>query len=193
MNPVQSLVNVASLFPALIHLVEAIIGVMGLAIGFRALRDAYFHVLGDDHPGMIPKLAILPILFLSAAAIVMPVIFWRGANTFLLGGDETYNLFAYIQNVNTGSECTNISRSLTLLCMVFGILSLASAVQKAYEVYAEAGRGHKISTALLYFIAGICLLGIQDTTTLLGNTLGVQVGFTSICNAMGSQTDPNQG
>lgn len=188
LNPIDVFVNVARLFLPGVNLVFAIIGLFGLYTGYRALYDAYRTVRGDQAPGIMPKEAILPVLFLAGAAIVVPVVLWQGANTFVLGGSQTYNMFSYLQDTNTDSTCTNLSRALTQLCMLMGSLSVLRAGLLAYSRQTEPGRGLSYSGPITYFVGGVFLFFINDLTWLISNTAHVSLGMDSICTALSTST-----
>ncbi|KXV69857.1 hypothetical protein AD951_04770 [Acetobacter malorum] len=184
MNPIDVFVNVARLFLPGVNLVFAIIGLFGLYAGYKALYDAYRTVRGDQAPGIMPKEAILPVLFLAGGAIVVPVVLWQGANTFVLGGTQTYNMFSYLQQTDTDSTCTNLSRALTQLCMFMGSLSVLRAAVLIYGRQTEPGRGLSYTAPLNYFVGGIFLFFINDLTWLISNTAGISLGMDSICTAL---------
>lgn len=183
-NPINIFVNVSKIFLPGVNLVFAIFGIFGLFVGYKALYDCYRIVRGDQAPGIMPKEAILPVLFLAGACIVVPVVMWQGANTFVLGGQQTYNMFSYIQNTNTDSTCTNVSRALTQLCMLMGVLSIFRAAQLSYARATEPGRGQSIGGSVTYFVGGVMLFFITDLNMLISNTTGVSVGMESICSAL---------
>ncbi|MCG0998930.1 hypothetical protein [Acetobacter persici] len=187
-NPIDVFTNVASLFLPGVNFLFMLSALFGTWIGYRATYDLFRHVKGDQVPGMMPKDAILPCYFLAGALIVVPVILWRGAKTFVLGGNRTYSIFSYLPNTQTGSTCGNLSNSLTELCMLIGTISIFTAGRKAYVRVTRPEQGIGSGGAITYFVAGIFLFFITDANYLLSKTAGVMIGMPAICKALGEGT-----
>lgn len=184
-NPVNIFVNVSKLFLPGVSLVFTLFGVVGLFAGLKAMFDTYRHLKGDNEPGMIPKSAIPVVLMLSGAAVVIPIVIWHGANVIVLGGDQTYNLFSYVQNTETSSTCNNISRALTMFCMLCGSVALFMAWNTAYRRTTQPGAsGASYGGAAIRVMVGICLFFSADVLAHASKQTGLTFGLPAICEAL---------
>ena len=87
----QMFVNLSETFPLIVNLVFLLMALFGLFVGFRGLQSLYVLASGDqrftNHPpsfeGGFAQIA------LGGALAVAPILLWRAANTFVLGGEVT--------------------------------------------------------------------------------------------------------
>ncbi|KXV08708.1 hypothetical protein [Acetobacter malorum] len=184
LNPITLLVNLSRLFLPGVNLVFVIAGLFGLWIGYKALYDLYKHMRGDQEPGMMPKGAVIPVLTLAGACVVIPVVMWQGASVIVLGGDQTASMFSYLEQTDTSTTCDNVSRTMTMFCMLMGSISIFTAAMQAYSRVSEPGRGHSFGTPIIFFCGGVGLFFLNDIFYLASQTTHVNLGFSAICQAL---------
>lgn len=168
----------------LIPLILAFMGLMGLWFGAHTLYDVWRHITGQNGHGEGLGGGIIARFALSGALAVAPVLLWRAANTFVLGGAQTDTMFAYLRDTS-GGYCQTFSYVLTMFFMSVGLAACAYAATSAYS--AANGRNHSAGkTYVWYFVGGVLLFFVNDVASIIGNTIGMHVGLENICIAMGS-------
>ena len=181
------LTNLGKSFLPGLNLVFAIMGLLSLWIGLRTSFDAYQHATGEMRPNMVRREMILPAYALAGALAVPAVIFWKSANTLVLGGQKTYDEFAYLQTAPTGGYCEGATNALTAFFMLLGGISILIA---AYNLWGRVGgdsHTHSNVKAATYFIGGILLFFVTDVAAIAANTTGIPVGLPQICAALTAQ------
>lgn len=186
MNPATAFTNLSATFLPGVDLVFVLIGLFGLIVCGRALYDLYRHVTGEQAPGMMPKEAIFPVLLLAGAAVVVPVVLWQGANTFALGGNQTYDMFAYVQDTNTSNACENLTNALTQFFMLMGAIAIFRSAQLVYSAATNPGRGVSYNQPIIYAISGVMLFFINDMAAIAGHTVHMNLGLSAVCTALGA-------
>lgn len=184
--------NLATAFPVAIVLVITIIALFGLWIGLEAVFHLWKHVTGDVDGHITPKSQIPARLILSAAMIVAPLVMWDFANTLVAGGQQTASMmtdvFAYSGgNSGTGTlaYCKQFSTAITLFFMLLGLIGIGYAFNSANAVMAGVGKTHGYGQAWIFFIGGVLCFFVNDVAVILSNTIGLQIGLTNICAALG--------
>ncbi len=181
----QMFVNLSQTFPLMVNLVFLLMGVFGLFVGFRGLQSLYVLASGDhrftNHPptfeGGFAQIA------LGGALAVAPVLLWRAANTLVLGGDQTQNLFNY-GSVPQGGSCDSIRVALSYFFMAIGAVAWFCAGLQLYD--GTRGHGRRGGSATMYLIGGVLCFFVNDVAVLAGNTLGMNVSLSNVCQSLGS-------
>ncbi len=115
------LVSLSEVFPLVVNLVFLLIALLGVVYGTVGLYGLYGVAAGEhkftNRPvtidGAMGKLA------LGSAMIVAPVLLWKFANSFVLGGDITYSMFNY-GSTPRSSTCEDIKSAITFFFMMLG-------------------------------------------------------------------------
>lgn len=172
--------------PAATSLVFAFVGLAGIMIGIITMSDAYQHAIGERSPRLPSKGSIPFRLMLAGAMVVSPIVLWRAANTFVLGGDKTYDMFSYVAGSGTTPYCQLFHHSLAYFFMFIGAIALATS---AFQMNAIAnGRGnHSWFSPSVFFIGGIMCFFIEDVGSIIGNTINMQISLDNICATLNSR------
>ena len=169
--------------PAATTLVYTFIGLAGLTIGIVAIFDAYQHAVGEMSPRLASKGSIPFRLILAGAMVVSPLILWRAANTFVLGGDETYDMFSYTAGNQNTPYCQLFHQSLSFFFMFIGSVAIATAAIQANSL-ANGRSNNSWFGPAVFFIGGILCFFIDDVGMIIGNTIGMEISLDNICKAM---------
>lgn len=178
------LVSLSEVFPLIVRLVFVLIGVIGLWIGSMGLYTLY-NVATDEY-----KFSNRPVtmdsafgkIALGGAMIVAPVMLWRFANTFVLGGDVTYSMFNYSVSSST-NYCSKIQVAVTYFFMALGAVAWLFGSLQLYD--ATNNQSRRAGSATLYFVGGVLCFFVNDVAKLVSATIGMDVTFSNVCTIMG--------
>jgi len=181
----QMFVNLSETFPLIVNLVFLLMALFGLFVGFRGLQSLYVLASGDqrftNHPpsfeGGFAQIA------LGGALAVAPVLLWRAANTFVLGGEVTQSLFNY-GSVPQSGNCDAIRIALSYFFMAIGAVAWFCGGLQLYD--GTRGHSRRGGSAALYLIGGVLCFFINDVAVIAGNTLGMSVSLENVCKSFGS-------
>ena len=166
--------------------VFSFMGAFGLYIGLVAGFQTYLHATGENRAGMMSREMIPWAYVLAGALAVPPIIMWKSANTFVLGGQKTYDAFAYLQGTPSASYCDNAVNTLTLFFMLFGLISIAAAGADYWGHVKGSPRSHSSTRGWVFFIGGILLFFINDTAAIASATVKIPIGLPQVCAALGA-------
>lgn len=161
-------------------LLYMLIALGGIIIAGMALWDLRTHLLGITSPDLAPIGSVPVRLLLAGAMIVAPVLVWNAANTFVLGGDITYDMFSYTKSPKTTPYCEMFEYSLTLFFVLIGTISIGTACYLVNQIAAKKSQ-KSIGSALILFVGGVLLIFSNDTAQIIGNTIGMDISLANIC------------
>ena len=123
------LVSLSEVFPLVVNLIFLLIALLGIWYGTSGLYALYGVAAGEHKFSNRPVTidAAFGKLALAAAMIVAPVLLWRFANSFVLGGDITFSMFNY-SATQRSSTCDGIRVAITYFFMALGALGNATEV-----------------------------------------------------------------
>ena len=184
-NFYDALIRISSVFPLIANLVFVAIAAFGVFVGYKGLANLYALFTGEakfsnhaaSFEGAFAK------LFLSGAFIVTPVIFWRFANTFVLGGSETYNLFVIGSGSQQGSYCKQIHSAISYVFMGFGAIAWGFAALILYDQ--TNNQRIRTGSPWTFLVGGVLCFFVNDASIIVSNTLGMQMTFENICSILG--------
>ncbi|RVU18513.1 hypothetical protein EOE48_11075 [Methylobacterium oryzihabitans] len=162
-----------------------LIALLGVVYGTVGLYGLYGVAAGEhkftNRPvtidGAMGKLA------LGSAMIVAPVLLWKFANSFVLGGDITYSMFNY-GSTPRSSTCEDIKSAITFFFMMLGSFAWLIAGMRLYN--ATSGQhGAGPGSAALYLVGGTLAFFINDVASLVGNTIKMDVSLSNVCTMIG--------
>ncbi len=181
--------KLAVVLPSATTLVYTFIGLAGLTIGILALADAYQHAIGEVSPRLPSKGSIPFRLLLAGAMVVSPLLLWRAANTFVLGGNRTYDMFSYVEAGENTPYCDLFHQSLTYFFMFIGSIAIATAAVQANGI--ATGRNNKSAFGpVVFFIGGVLCFFIDDVGAIIGNTVGMDITLENICANLSPAATP---
>ncbi|KMO37536.1 hypothetical protein VP06_08360 [Methylobacterium aquaticum] len=162
-----------------------LIALLGIVYGTAGLYGLYGVAAGEhkftNRPVTID--AAFGKLALGSAMIVAPVLMWKFANSFVLGGNITYNMFNY-GSLPRSSTCDSIKIAITYFFMALGSLAWLIAGMRLYN--ATAGQhGAGPGSAVLYLVGGTLAFFINDVADLVGSTIKMDVSLSNVCTMMG--------
>lgn len=166
-----------SVFTTLIYM---LIALGGIIVSGQALWDLRSHLLGITSPDLAPIASVPVRLLLAGAMIVAPVLIWNAANTFVLGGDITYDMFSYTKSSKNTPYCEMFNYSLTLFFILIGTISIGSSCYLINQIAAKKSQ-KSIGSALILFIGGVLLIFANDAAQIIGNTVGMDISLENIC------------
>ena len=183
----QMIISLSEVFPLVTQLMFLLMAVLGLWVGFRGLSGLYALSTGEtkfsNHPPTYD--AIFGQLMLAGALVVAPVVFWRFANTFVLGGQQTYDMFIIGSASNDASYCKQIHGAISWFFMALGAIAWVFAALQLYD--ATRGERHRSGSATVYLVGGILCFFINDVSQLISATVGMEVTFENVCTIMGDE------
>lgn len=178
--------KLAVVLPSATTLVYTFMGLAGLTIGILTLIDAYQHAVGEMSPRLPSKGSIPVRLFLAGALVVSPLLLWRAANTFVLGGDKTADMFSYIGGGENTPYCDLFHQSLAYFFMFVGSIAIATAAIQVNGI-ATGHSNRSVFGPIVFFIGGVLCFFIDDVGQIIGNTIGMEITLDNICaNLRGS-------
>ena len=178
------LVSLSDVFSLIVQLVFLIIAALGIWYGTTGLYTLYNVAAGEykfsNRPVTIDS--ALGKLALSSAMIVAPVLLWRFANSFVLGGDITFNMFNYGASPR-GSQCEQIRVAITYFFMAIGLIAWLVAGVRLYNATSNQHGGS--GSAIMFLVGGTLAFFVNDVATLVGNTIKMDVSLSNVCTVMG--------
>lgn len=179
------LVSLSEVFPLVVNLIFLTIALLGIWYGTSGLY-ALYNVAAGEH-----KFSNRPVtidsavgkLALASAMIVAPVLLWRFANSFVLGGDITFSMFNYSATAR-GSTCEQIRQAIAYFFMCLGALAWLLAGTKLYN--ATSGQHGGSGSAVMYLIGGTLAFFINDAARLVSNTIKMDVSLSNVCTMIGN-------
>ncbi|WP_430912215.1 hypothetical protein [Methylobacterium sp. sgz302541] len=178
------LVSLSEVFPLFVNLLFLGIALLGIWYGASGLYVLYNVAAGEykfsNRPGTLD--AAFGRLALASAMIVAPVLLWKFANSFVLGGDVTFSMFNYGGSPR-GSTCEQIRLAITYFFMCLGALAWLVAGTKLY--HATNGQHGGSGSAFLYLVGGTLAFFINDVAQLVGNTIRMDVSLANVCTMIG--------
>ncbi|WP_066922512.1 hypothetical protein [Methylobacterium sp. CCH5-D2] len=178
------LASLSEVFPLGVNLIFLAIALLGIWYGTSGLYALYSVAAGEykfsNRPVTVD--AALGKLALASAMIVAPVLLWKFANTFVLGGDLTYSMFNYGASPR-GSSCEQIRIAITYFFMCLGALAWLVAGMKLY--HATTGHQGGSGSAFLYLVGGTLAFFVNDVAQIVGNTIKMDVSFSNVCTMIG--------
>lgn len=178
------LASLGEVFPLVVRLVFLLIAVLGLWYGTTGLYTLYNVAAGEykfsNRPVTIDS--ALGKLALASAMIVAPVLLWRFANTFVLGGDITFSMFNY-GATSRGSSCEDIRGAITAFFMAVGAVAWLVAGIRLYGATSNERGGS--GSAVMYLVGGTLAFFVNDVATLVGNTIKMDVSLSNVCTILG--------
>ncbi|GAA0241660.1 hypothetical protein LNAOJCKE_4906 [Methylorubrum aminovorans] len=178
------LVSLSEVFPLIVNLIFLVIAVLGIWFGTSGLYALYSVAAGEHKFSNRPVTIDTAFgkLVLASAMIVAPVLLWKFANSFVLGGDITYNMFNYGSSAR-GSTCDQIRTAITYFFMSLGALAWLMAGLKLYK--ATSGHHEGAGSAFLYLVGGTLSFFINDVAQLVGTTIHMDVSLSNVCTMIG--------
>lgn len=179
------LVSLTEVFPLVVNLVFLLMALLGVVYGATALFGLYAIAAGEhkftNRPATID--GAMGKLMLGSAMIVAPVLLWKFANTFVLGGDLTYSIFNY-GSTPRSSTCEDIKGAITYFFMALGALAWLVAGMRLYN--ATSGQhGAGPGSAVLYLVGGTLAFFINDVAQIVGATIKMDVSLGNVCTMIG--------
>ncbi|MDP4025776.1 hypothetical protein Q8W71_24395 [Methylobacterium sp. NEAU 140] len=173
------------MFPLAVNLIFLSIALLGIWCGTSGLYALYNVAAGEykfsNRPVTVD--AAVGKLALASAMVVAPVLLWKFANSFVLGGDITYSMFNYGAS-SRGSTCDQIRLAVTYFFMCLGALAWLVAGIKLY--HATTGQHGGSGSAFLYLVGGTLAFFINDVAQLVSTTIKMDVSLANVCSMMGS-------
>lgn len=161
-------------------LIFMLIATGGIIITGMTLWDLRQHLLGENTPDLPPISSVPWRLMLAGAMVVAPVLVWNAANTFVLGGDATYDMFSYVKSAKNTPYCQTFEISLTMFFVLIGTISIGSGCYILNQIAAKRTQ-KSMASALTLLIGGIFLIFANDTAQIIGNTVSMDISFENIC------------
>lgn len=178
------LISLSEVFPLFVNLIFLTIALLGLWYGTSGLYALYNVAAGEykfsNRPVTVD--AAMGKLALASAMIVAPVLLWKFANSFVLGGDITYSMFNY-GSTQRGSTCDQIRIAITYFFMCLGALAWLIAGTKLY--HATTGQHGGSGSAFLYLVGDTLAFFINDVAQLVGTTIKMDVSLSNVCTMIG--------
>lgn len=178
------LASLSGVFPLVVQLVFLLIAVLGIWYGTTGLYTLYNVAAGEykfsNRPVTIDS--ALGKLALSSAMIVAPILLWRFANTFVMGGDITFSMFNYGSSPR-GSQCEQIRSAITFFFMALGAIAWLVAGTRLYQATSNQHGGS--GSAVMYLVGGTLAFFVNDVAKLVGNTIKMDVSLANVCTVMG--------
>ncbi len=178
------LTSLSGVFPLVVQLVFLIIAVLGIWYGTTGLYTLYNVAAGEykfsNRPVTIDS--ALGKLALASAMIVAPVMLWRFANSFVMGGDITFSMFNYGATPR-GSQCEQIRFAITYFFMAIGAVAWLVAGVRLYNATSNQQTG--AGSAVMFLVGGTLAFFVNDVATLVGNTIKMDVSLENVCTVMG--------
>ncbi len=183
----QMLISLTQVFPLVTQLMFLLMAVMGLWVGFKGLQGLYALSTGETKfSNRSPSYdSAFGQLVLAGALVVAPVVFWRFANTFVLGGQQTYDMFIIGSASKDASYCKQIHGAISWFFMALGAIAWVFASLQLYD--ATRGERLRSGSATVYLVGGILCFFINDVSTLISATVGMEVTFENVCTIMGDE------
>lgn len=180
--------NLSTAFPLGTQLVLILMGMVGVVVGGLGLMNLY--QLADDpfHSRSATGVwGAFGKIILGGALVVTPVLLWKSAETFVLGGSLTYDVFSYLPPTNGGSSPYCEQARMTIL-LFFIFLGSTAIFHAALIMYAKADGRRQTGTgqAIAFAVSGIVCMFIADASVLVGNTLRMNIGLDNICTLVGN-------
>jgi hypothetical protein len=178
------LVSLSEVFPLVVNLIFLLIALLGIWYGTSGLYALYGVAAGEHKFSNRPVTidAAFGKLALAAAMIVAPVLLWRFANSFVLGGDITFSMFNY-SATQRSSTCDGIRGAITFFFMALGALAWLVAGTRLYN--GTNGQPGGQGSAVLYLVGGTLAFFINDVASLVGSTIKMDVSLANVCSVMG--------
>lgn len=172
--------ELTTFFDVFTTLIFMLIAAGGIVITGMALWDLRQHLLGVNTPDLPPISSVPWRLLLAGAMIVAPVLVWSAANTFVLGGDATYDMFSYVKSSQNTPYCQGFEVALTIFFVLIGTISIGSGCYVLNQIAAKRTQ-KSMASALILLIGGIFLIFANDAAQIIGNTVGMDISFENIC------------
>lgn len=174
----------AEILPSAIQLVWLLLALSGLiTIGFAILNLYNIAMDGQQPNGPTGGGAVVRML-LGAMMVVPSVTLWSLASALLNSGTQTnVDLLSYINGTAGSTSCANFARAIHLGFVLTG----AIGIYRSFRLADDAAKGFQrdgYRPALTFLIGGIGCIFINDLMLVVGNQLGVSIGFEPICLAV---------
>jgi len=183
------LINWSDVWSLLVQVIFLSMAAFGVYVGFKGLVGLYELSTGSQKFSNQPTTydSIFGKLVLAGALIVVPVIFWRFANTFVLAGSTssvTYDQFIIGSVSADAPYCQRFHAALTYSFMGFGALAWAFAGLIFYNRTSGVAAARS-GSPWIYLISGTCCFFINDLSVKIGNTIGMETNFENVCKVLG--------
>jgi hypothetical protein len=183
------LINLATAFPFATKLVTVLSAIAGLMIVGRGIGDFYAMAIAPGRRETTP-LGALGKLLIGGAMVSMPFLLWKSGNTFVLGGTGETTIFSYRppgQGGGVSAYCQGINSVVVLYFFMIGVTAIYRGFILLYQM-AGGFKRHVTGEAVTFLIAGTVCFFIVDAGNLVGNTLGLKIGFENICQLLDGPT-----
>lgn len=184
---VEAIINLFKFNSVFLSIMILSITIFGVIVGGVGLLEGYQYSSGNNRfstrqatfTGAIMKMTI------GSAAALGAVVFYRMAGTFSLADDPTTsNVLDFAQQRSiTGTYCQQFQYSVTLIWMIIGTVALFNAARTAYR----KSNGEMIpwGQPVAYLIGGIMCYFVNGITSMVANSIGLEVGLDNMCKAFG--------
>lgn len=185
-----ALVRLTNVFPYYIEFILALMALGGLFCVFGGLYMGYTQATAGARGQSYGQGAPTPWkalgLFLLGGALSVPlVLLWDVAGTFVLGGDETYNMLSYLPPPSSNPWCERVKAAVVLFFMCMGITAWGWAGVLANDRIRYQAQGATIRI-LTFALGGVLCFFVNDIAVLLSNTLGLDITLDNVCTIMGA-------
>jgi hypothetical protein len=185
-----ALVRLTKVFPYYIEFMLALMALGGLFLVASGLVQGYRTALDSSRRGQMygdtvqtPWKSLMQIALGGALAVPL-VLMWKVAGTFVLGGDETYNMLSYLPPPDSSPWCDRVKAAIVLFWMSMGITGIAWSAVLANERI-KSGRTGGTGQALVFFFGGLVCFFIPDAAVIVSNTFGLDFSLDNVCSIMG--------
>lgn len=186
-----ALVRLTGVFPYYIEFILALMALGGLicvvyggVIGWQAASEAGRSPnYGQGLPA--PWRAIGLVIFGGALAVPL-VVMWDAAGTFVLGGDETYNMLSYLPPPNTSPWCDRVKAAVILFFMCIGITAWAAGAFFVYTRINTSGAQGVGLKAVGYAFGGLVCFFLTDFAVMFSTTFGMDISLDNVCSILGT-------
>ena len=186
-----ALVRLTGVFPYYIEFILALLALAGLGCvvsgGMIAWKAATDSGRGQSYgQGAPTPWKALGLWVLGGAMSVPLVLLWDAAGTFVLGGDETYNMLSYLPPPATSPWCDRVKAGVILFWMCIGITAWAWAGFLAYtRITSFQGQGIGLKVIGFAF-GGLCAFFMTDLAVIFSNTFGLDISLDNVCTILGT-------
>jgi hypothetical protein len=185
------LTNLATAFPFATKLITVLVAIVGLIVVARGIGDFYAMAIAPGRRETTP-LGAFGKLLIGGAMVMMPFLLWKSGNTFVLGGTGETTIFSYrppSQQGDVSAYCQGIDSVVVLFFMMVGVTAIFRGFLLLYQM-AGGFKRHVTGEATTFLIAGTVCFFIVDAGNLVGNTLGLKIGFENICQFLDKPSSP---
>lgn len=178
---------VSDILPTGIQLGLLLIAFIGMWIIGSAMLDMY-SVMQDDYRRRDAQKragSMLVRCLIGGLMTVPAVVLWRVADGLMGGGGVTETaLLSYSGGTYGAGYCDKFKAGVVMTFMLSGVIALLVGFV-AIDDQARGINQTGARSGLLYIIGGVVCFFILDVIEMLANTTGFDLGFESLCTALG--------